>query len=151
MMIYLVQHGEARPEEEDPERPLSDKGRAEVEKVAKSLKKSLKIGPSRIVHSPKLRAKQTAEILSSILNAPAEEIEGIKPLDDPNIAKELVESGSNDGIMVVGHLPHLDKLSSLLITGDENAGIVRFRMGGVVCLEKEEKWKVKWMLTPDLV
>jgi hypothetical protein len=48
-------------------------------------------------------------------------------------------------------MPHLDKLSSLLLAGDETAGIIQFRMGGVVCLEKEEKWKLKWVLTPELI
>ena len=145
MEVYLVQHGESKSKEEGPERPLSDKGKQEVEKIAGSLK----IKPSKILHSPKLRAKQTAEILSSALHAQMEETEGIKPLDDPGIAKQLAES--DDKLMIVGHLPHLDKLSSLLIAGNADAGIIKFRMAGVVCLEKDEKWKLKWMLTPELI
>ena len=30
MRLYLVQHGEAKPEEEDPERPLTDRGASDV-------------------------------------------------------------------------------------------------------------------------
>ena len=138
MEIYLVQHGESKTKEEDPERPLSDKGKADVEKIAKSLT----IQPAKIVHSSKLRARQTAEILASHLNAPTEEIEGIQPLDEPN--PEIIE----DKIMIVGHLPHLDKFSSSLLAGNPDAGIIQFHMGGVLCLKKQEKWKVKWFLLP---
>ena len=146
MRLYLVQHGEAKSEDEDPERPLSDKGREEVEKVASGLKASV----SEILYSPKLRARQTAEIFSRRLKAPAREIEGIKPLDDAIIAKELVESQDKD-LMLVGHLPHLDRLSSLLLAGDEEAGVVKFRMGGALCLIKEEKWRMEWFLVPELL
>jgi phosphohistidine phosphatase len=145
--IYLVQHGEAKDKKEDPERPLTDKGKEEVKKMAIALSiKNPQI--DEILHSTKLRAKQTAEIFAEHLNIPAKEIEGIKPLDDPRIALNL--AGSKN-LMIVGHLPHLDNLSSLLLTGDENAEVIKFRMGGVVCLEKEEKWRIKWILVPELV
>ena len=35
MKLYLMQHGEAQPEEQDPARPLTDRGRAEVEPVVR--------------------------------------------------------------------------------------------------------------------
>lgn len=146
MRLYLVQHGQAKSEEQDPERPLSENGEREVEGIAVHV--TLKV--EEILHSPKLRARQTAGILSAHIGAPAREIEGIKPLDDPRIAKELVESSGQD-LMLVGHLPHLDRLSSLLLTGDDGAGVIRFRMGGVVCLEREEKWKLAWAIVPGLL
>ncbi|RLD16037.1 MAG: phosphohistidine phosphatase SixA, partial [Caldiserica bacterium] len=65
MRIYLVQHAEAKPKEEDPERPLTEKGVLNAKKVAEFLKGKIK--PSCIYHSDKLRAKQTAKIFSEIL------------------------------------------------------------------------------------
>ena len=38
MRIYLVQHGEAKSEEEDPRRTLTDNGIGEVQKVAEFLR-----------------------------------------------------------------------------------------------------------------
>jgi phosphohistidine phosphatase len=38
MLFYLVRHGEARSEEEDPERHLTDRGVEEVKKVGAFLK-----------------------------------------------------------------------------------------------------------------
>ncbi|MFH1393602.1 MAG: phosphohistidine phosphatase SixA [Candidatus Micrarchaeota archaeon] len=147
MEVYLVQHGKAKSEEEDPERPLSEVGEADVEKVAS---KAAALGlRCRVFHSPKLRAKQTADIFASRLKSGAKEVEGLKPMDEPNTALDFIQS-QDDSLMLVGHLPHMSKLASLLVAGNENADIVAFRMGAVVCLEKGEKWRIKWILTPEL-
>ena len=57
----------------------------------------------------------------------------------------------NEDIMLVGHLPHLSRLSSLILTGDKDRNVIDFKMGGVVCLKKSEdgKWSVEWMITPE--
>jgi phosphohistidine phosphatase len=54
--------------------------------------------------------------------------------------------------MIVGHLPFMEKLASLLVAGSEDADIVAFQMGGVVCLERDDVgvWRVRWMVTPDM-
>ncbi|HDD66024.1 MAG TPA: phosphohistidine phosphatase SixA, partial [Nitrososphaeria archaeon] len=62
MKVYLVQHGEAKREEEDPARPLTEEGKREVEDVARFLAE-LGVRVDRILHSGKLRAAQTANIL----------------------------------------------------------------------------------------
>ena len=62
-MLYLVQHGEATKETEDPARPLTEHGRQEVVKVARALAR-VRLGVSVIAHSGKLRARQTAELLA---------------------------------------------------------------------------------------
>ena len=54
-IIYLVQHGEAKSEKEDPSRPLTDKGKADVEATAKLLTK-LGVTVDKIIHSGKTRA-----------------------------------------------------------------------------------------------
>lgn len=149
MQLYLVQHGEAKNEDEDPERPLTTKGKTEVGHVAAHTAKLIKV--HTIKHSPKLRAKQTADIFASHNpHASSVETEGIKPLDDPEIIKKTIES-QDENIMLVGHLPHLSKLASLLLTGDQEKEVISFRYGAVVCLEKEETWKLKWIFTPELL
>ena len=64
MRLYLVQHGDAVPERLDPERPLSAAGRREVEAVARLLA-GAGARVAHVVHSGKLRAQQTAELLVS--------------------------------------------------------------------------------------
>ena len=63
MRLYLVQHGEARSEAEDPERSLTIRGEEETKKISDAAKR-LGIRPSRIYHSGKKRAEQTAGIIA---------------------------------------------------------------------------------------
>lgn len=152
MEVYLVQHGESKPESEDPERPLTDKGKAEVESVARYVVKS-GAGVSQIFHSGRLRAKQTAELFAQHMRVPhgVTEREGLGPLDNPGTAKQLI-SRANEPVIIVGHLPHLSRLTSLLILENAEKEVVRFRMGGIVCLGRDNNnWSVDWVIIPELI
>jgi len=149
--VYLVQHGEAKPETEDPSRPLTDCGREGVQRVAQHAA-ALKLPVSEIHHSGKLRARQTAEILAAAL-APGRgvrQMDGLAPGDDPAKARAVVESAV-EPLMLVGHLPHLSRLASMLLAGDPERHIIQFRNGGIVCLVKSEGgWLLQWVLTAEL-
>lgn len=151
MRLYLVQHAEAKRKEEDPARPLSELGLADIRRVTDFLKE-MKLGVSKILHSGKLRAKQTAEALAEGISAAGgiEQAEGLAPLDDPGTWKDRLKEELED-LVLVGHLPHLSKLAGLLLAGDPERRVVRFRPGGVVCLERDEagNWSVGWVLTPE--
>jgi len=162
MKLYLVQHGEARSKAEDPQRPLTERGREDVAQVAVfAATAGCQVGQIR--HSGKRRAEETASILAEHLSL-AEgviAIPGLAPRDDVRPVAEALfppfvpPNGGERGeaaVMLVGHLPFLDRLASLLVTGDADCSIVRFRMGGIVCLVREEEnWAVGWMVTPDLI
>ena len=66
MRLYLVQHGAAKSEAEDPQRGLTDEGQRTVERMADFLA-ALRLPLDRIEHSEKMRARQTAEILAARL------------------------------------------------------------------------------------
>ena len=154
MKLYLVQHAEAKPKQEDPDRPLSNKGQADIRKVAAYVAAHAPMQINRITNSGKTRAQQTALVLADALS-PAEgmsESADLAPLSDPSIwADQLAEFNSE--IMLVGHLPHLSKLAALLICQDSEKKVVNFQMGGVVCLDRDEAgdWSVQWMVTPEIV
>jgi len=149
--LYLVQHGEARSEEEDPERSLTVRGEEETKKLSVATKR-LNIRPSRIFHSGKKRAEQTAGIIAKALSLSAQFGQGLNPNDDVHPWVERI-SGEAEDIMIVGHLPFLEKLASLLVCGDEGAKAVLFRYSAIVCLEKKGsgRWAVDWVLKPDMV
>ncbi len=153
MLLYLVQHGEAKSKEEDPERPLSEKGRENIKKTA-SYGSKLNITAHEIFHSTKLRAKQTAEVLNVQLKAAkgVSETDGLSPLDDPEIWAGRLKDKRGDTFLV-GHLPHLEKLASLLLSGDADKNIVSFKMAGIVCLSRDETggWSLQWMITPEII
>jgi len=152
MKLYLVQHGNAVSEQEDPARPLSQQGREDVEKVA-SFIKPLDLAVE-LWHSGKARAAETAEILSHSLKLSNDvhEHSGLSPNDDvEEIAAAVMASG--DDVMIVGHLPFLGKLASLLVVPKESANIIDFKQGGIVCLSCSEEgtWQVSWMVTPEIL
>ena len=62
MKLYLVQHGDALAKDIDADRPLSEKGQSDVKRIASFLAGRMEV--SRVMHSGKTRAQQTAELLA---------------------------------------------------------------------------------------
>ncbi len=149
MGIFLVQHGKAVDKQEDAAQPLADEGRGQVKRVA-AVAAGAGIRPDRILHSGKLRARQTAEILAEALQPPQSlsARAGLNPTDEVEaFAPYIIES--DEELMVVGHLPFLDRLAALLLTGDPEQGILRFHHGGIVYLAREdETWRLWWTILP---
>lgn len=153
MRIYLVQHGQAKPKDVDPDRHLTEQGRDDVERMSAFLKQlGLRVGA--VWHSGKVRAAQTAEILGSVVIADGTVVQhdGLGPNDAIGAVKEELIQARED-LMIVGHLPFLSKLASELVVGSETTEVVAFAPGGVVCLEQDESrtWKLTWAITPELV
>jgi len=147
-----MQHGDAKPESEDPERPLSAVGKKETTKIAKKLAK-LQVKPTMIYHSPKLRAKQTAEILAKALGAKTEETPGLKPKDSPQTIKNKISELKEHGTyFFVGHLPNIELVAALLVTDVSEPPIHISRYSAPLCLENPEKiWRIKFYLLPELL
>lgn len=151
MALLLVQHGKSLPKEVDPERGLSAEGRAETERIAK-VAKNCNVNVSAIFHSGKTRAAQTAGIFASALlpQGAAQARTGLAPMDD--VEPVATEMDSLKNLMLVGHLPFMEKLASHLLTGASKKTIVKFQNSGIVCLDQNEKgdWFVRWMLQPEI-
>ncbi len=151
MKLYLVQHGESVSKDVDPGRPLSAHGENDVKQLAESLRVS-GLTVNKVLHSSKMRAHQTAEILGEalLISGEVEVTDGINP-NDPVQGFSIRAHKFKHDTMVVGHLPFMAKMVSYLVTGNEDADIVAFKPGSVVCLQQdgEEHWQVQWMLRPD--
>jgi len=153
MKLYLVQHATAVPKEINSDRPLTEQGRQDTEKVAAFIK-PLNIAVEYLWHSQKTRAAQTAEILSNVIEVKTAQAgrDDLAPNDDVTPLKDDLARLQHD-IMIVGHLPFLGKLASLLLTGSESADTVAFKNSGIVCLNRSEqsRWQVDWAITPELL
>jgi phosphohistidine phosphatase len=153
MRVYLIQHGEAKSKEEDPERPLTDKGRADVRKMAGFLR-PLHLRVRAVWHSGKARAAQTAEELASAVASEEGVVrrDGLSPLDDVGGVCDEVRRSEGD-LMIVGHLPFLSRLAAALLTGRESPEPVAFRNSGVVCLQRAAAgaFQLAWIITPDML
>jgi phosphohistidine phosphatase len=152
MNLYLVQHGESLAKDIDPVRPLSEQGRRHVRKMARFAAKSGCVNLTHILHSGKLRARQTAEIFSESLGiSPPVHSDDLAPMDDPAIWAQRCEELAED-TMLVGHLPHLARLAGTLLCGGPETAPINFRMGGIVALAREERqWSLQWMVVPDIL
>lgn len=152
MTLYLVQHGKSLPQDIDPQKGLSKEGASEVQRIAE-VAAGYGCKVSKICHSGKKRARQTAEIFAACLNPPGgvAVIRGIDPLDDV-----AVLSGNlpfEDDLMLVGHLPFMQRLTSYLIIGSVEPPVFKFQNGGIVCMERQpdtRKWIIKWTLMPHI-
>jgi phosphohistidine phosphatase len=151
MKLYLVQHGEAMSKEVDPGRPLSSQGEEDISEIAESLRLAGHT-VDRVLHSGKMRAHQTAEILAEalLISGEVDVIDGINP-NDPVQELSLKVHKLKHNTMIVGHLPFMAKMVSYLVTGNEDSTIVAYKPGSVVCLQQdhEEHWQIQWMLRPD--
>jgi phosphohistidine phosphatase len=153
MRLYLVRHGDALTGDLDPARPLSDEGRDQVAVLASFLAgQGLRI--TRVYHSGKLRARQTAEALAAAI-APGttpDELAGLNP-NDP--VEELLPtlSGWTEDSLIAGHLPHLSNLATRLLTGRAMPAGMRFEAAAAACLQRngEGGWSLLWFVDPQLL
>jgi phosphohistidine phosphatase len=142
-MIVLVHHADAVGPEVDPARPLSDAGRTAATRLA-SEAASHDVRPDQIWHSGKLRARQTAELFRRACNplAPMTAVRGLQPDDPPTWVRDELEAESRS-ILIVGHMPHLNRLLHLLrATAADD-----LPLHGCVALERDAgEWKEVWRL-----
>jgi phosphohistidine phosphatase len=146
-MLLLVHHGDAVGPDVDPMRPLSSAGLSASTALAEAAA-ARGVRPDVIWHSGKVRAKQTAQLFWRACNplAAFEAVHGLQPGDPPRWMRDrlLAETRS---ILVVGHMPHLPGLLSLLRGERGDSAALDFPAHGCVALEAEgEVWREIWRL-----
>jgi len=152
MRLYLVQHGDAFAKDADPERPLSDRGRADVGRLASWLENN-DVRVARILHSGKLRAEQTANLLAPLLrgDGAVEAHPGLAPNDSPG---SLLDTLSDGDTIVAGHMPFVSRAVSLALNLAPNQPIVAFKPGSLAGLERDADdgtWRLMLFIRPEQV
>lgn len=152
MALFLVQHGKSLAKEIDPAQALTKEGVAETERIA-GVAKNYGVKVSQIRHSGKTRARQTAEIFSTALkpSGGVRETEGLKPLDD--VAAVAASLEPSEDVMLVGHLPFMERMAAYLVTGSDQKPVFKFQNSGIVCLDKNPAtgtWVIVWTLMPKI-
>ena len=126
-MIWLLRHGDAEDGagKPDAERELTEKGERQSRDAGKALK-ALGVELGVCLTSPKVRAKQTAELACESLDCPIEEDERLAGGDfDP-----LELAAGRSEVMLVGHEPDFSGAVAL-VTGSR----VKMKKGGVAALD----------------
>lgn len=152
MKIYLVRHGDSIATGPDDERPLSEKGKSDIQHLANFIS-PLTLQVSLVLHSQKFRAQQTAKILSLSMQVESG-VETRNELDPMAFVGDILEEihARKKNILLVGHMPFMGKLAAQLIRGNEEQDVVAFKTGSMLCLEQVEndQWVIRWMLNPEL-
>lgn len=135
MRLALIRHAIAEEGPDDAARPLSKDGRRRFRREVEALE-ALGVRFSRVLHSPKRRAVESAELLRPLVDGALVE----EPLLAHAPSEELLESLEGEDVALVGHEPHLSTLLAMLVSGDRTLGArVELKKGAVALLEGEPK------------
>lgn len=120
MHLYIMRHGPAdarSPTGRDYDRALTQSGRERTMTVARELGR-LAQNPSRIFSSPLVRARETAQIVASLLQGtPSVEIRAELAPDGDHFSFVNALLTTDTSSLVVGHEPDVSELASRLLPG----------------------------------
>lgn len=140
MELFVVRHAVAvpqRPDLPDEARPLTPDGRRRFQRAVRGMDR-LGIKLDRLYHSPWLRAVETAELLTRLVDVDGETVvePGLTRAPDASLLSSL----RGDRVCAVGHEPWLSELVSMLMYGTAKYGTrFDFRKGGLAWLEGDLK------------
>ena len=162
MKLYLLRHGPAEERDAtnaraDRDRALTSEGRAKVKRIAEAMA-AMELSFDRILSSPFVRARETAELVAA----------GLRPRRPVTLCDELAAEAEPadllpylaglkpvpQDLLLVGHQPYLGALAALLL-GSRCDRAVDFKKGGLACFAWETprsgEATLVWLLTPGLM
>jgi phosphohistidine phosphatase len=160
--LLIIRHGPAGDREDweakgrdDRLRPLTAKGKSEIQKAAKVLAK-LVPQLDLLATSPFTRAVETADIVASQYRCEAQPLDALTPESPPDLLTRWLQQQPPGGtIAVVGHEPHLSTLAAYLLTGD-GTSLLDLKKGGACFLDAgvapgPGSATLSWLLTDTLL
>jgi phosphohistidine phosphatase len=161
MELLIVRHAIAferdhRRWRDDGARPLSPAGIKQSRKAAAGLKE-FSMAPDRLLTSPLVRAKQTAQILTDIAGWPqAEETPELSPGGAALAVLTLLRQDLGKVVAVVGHEPGLGALLTVCLLGEDGALTIEMKKNAVACVSFDGspapgRAVLKWLATPRML
>jgi phosphohistidine phosphatase len=161
MELLIIRHAiafERDPQRwaDDAERPLSPAGFRRSRKAAAGLKELCKV-PDRVLTSPLIRARQTAEILTEVAGwPPAKLASELKPGEGIAAVLSLLAKDRSKRIAIVGHEPDLSALLAACLLEGRGALPIEMKKNSVACLSLDGRVRVghaalKWLATPRML
>jgi phosphohistidine phosphatase len=153
MQLYFLRHGlaESSWNGDDFHRPLTDEGRTQMEKAAKTMK-AVGLELDRIFSSPLTRALETAELVARRLNLTVDEDDRVAAgFDIDSLGHMLSEYGQEERIMFVGHEPSFSMVLGSLVGGAdivcEKGSLARVDLYST----SPPQGRLMWMIPPKLL
>lgn len=134
MKLWLLRHGAAEDyQRHDAERQLTEVGRQQVVQAAQLLRG---IEFDRVLSSPYIRARQTAELICATLqhSGEIEIVPWLTPMDDVREVTRKLDAYPVENLLIVAHQPLLGALASWLVDADRQHGVV-MNTASVACLQ----------------
>jgi phosphohistidine phosphatase len=141
---------------DDGARPLSPAGIRRARKAAAGLKQFTK-APDRVLTSPLIRARQTAQILTDVAGWPqAEEAAELAPGTPAPAVLTLLGRNRVALIAVVGHQPGLGDLLTACLLNDGRALRIEMKKNAVACASfdgslRAGRASLEWLATPRML
>ena len=141
---------------EDAARPLSPAGIRRARKAAAGLKKLTK-RPQRVLTSPLVRARQTAQILTEVAGWPAaDEAPELSPGGPALAVLALLAQDRGPLTAVVGHQPGLGYLLAACLLGGGGSLPIEMKKNAVACVSFDGQPRaghaaLKWLATPRML
>ena len=150
MRLYFLRHGIAEDlASSDFARELTARGRSRV-KTSAAVMKALGIQPQRIYSSPRLRSRQTADIIAGALGMDVQLAESVNfGFDLADVRRLSADCGPDDEIMFVGHNPDMSYVVS------ELTGVtVGMKKGGLARVDayvaEADAGELVWLIAPKV-
>jgi phosphohistidine phosphatase len=150
MQLYFLRHAEAEGHHRDDYyRELTARGHQRTETAGKVMKR-LAIAPTHIFSSPRIRARQTADIVAKILGIPVEERSEVDfGFNAQHVGALTSNLSSTDSILFVGHNPSMSSVVNDLCGADVN-----MKKGGLARIDlytrKPLAGELLWLITPKV-
>lgn len=149
-IVVVMRHAEPVSSMEDAARPLSVEGRRQADLMASWIA-ATGVAPDEVRTSNRLRARQTADVVARRLGlAPgrSREWNALAPDADPAVAAADLDTDPRR-VVLVGHLPHVERLVSTLVAGDPTLTHLEMDYASAVVLTKTgERWAIRAALGP---
>jgi phosphohistidine phosphatase len=155
MKLYFFRHGHAEdaqmPDFDDFTRALTLKGIERTKAAGKALVR-LGVKPARLYSSPRLRSRQTADLLANALGVSVAVREEVNfGFNMQGVQALVADAQTGDEIVFVGHEPDFSITVSALIGGGE----VIMKKGGLARVDISSSTPLRgvlaWLLTPSLL
>jgi phosphohistidine phosphatase len=159
MHLLIVRHGIAVDRGDpaypwDDDRPLTPEGIHKFRIAARGLKE-LGLRPARILSSPLIRARQTAEILRDAV-APSLDLEiepHLEPGGDFDATAKALLPYADETVAIVGHEPHVSGFTAYLLAGGRAHASLLFKKGAAALVTfpghvQPGSGTLEWLMQP---
>jgi phosphohistidine phosphatase len=156
LQLFLLRHADAGDPAawhgDDADRPLSEKGELQAERLGAFLA-GIGFRADVLITSPKVRARRTAEIVAEAIGAGVRLDERLAGAFDPETVDAIVaEAGGPARVVLAGHDPDFSQLLGWLVGADgltmKKGAFARIDIRGSVA---GGRGALRWLIPPDLL